>query len=137
VLAGNSVGSLAALMAAAGAPEAAAGVVLLNCAGGMNNKAVGGAEDWRLRLAMPLFNLIDFLLKKPAVGRFLFDKFRTRDSLRRVLLTVYPSNPAAVDEDLVELLYGPSCDLGALETFVSVVTGPPGPRPEGLVERLQ
>ena len=137
VLVGNSVGSLATLMAGAAAPERVAGVVLLNCAGGMNNKAVGSVEDWRIRLATPLLLLIDYLLQQPRVARFLFDKFRTRDNLRKVLLGVYPSNPEAVDADLVELLYEPSCDVGALETFVSCITGPPGPRPEGLVEQLR
>lgn len=41
VLVGNSVGSLACLMAAdAGGASSVAGLVLLNCAGGMNNKAI-------------------------------------------------------------------------------------------------
>jgi len=38
-----------------------------------------------------------------------------------------------VDDDLVELIYLPSEDKGALETFVSILTGPPGPRPDKLV----
>ena len=40
VLVGNSIGSLASLVAAAQAPGSVAGITLLNCAGGMNNKAV-------------------------------------------------------------------------------------------------
>ena len=32
-------------------------------------------------------------------------------------------NPEAVDDDLVELLYRPSCDEGAIGVFVSVLTG--------------
>lgn len=60
--------------AAAGSPDAVSGVCLLNCAGGMNNKSV--AEDWRVKLAMPLFLLIDWLLAQPKLARYLFDKFR-------------------------------------------------------------
>lgn len=42
-------------------------------------------------------------------------------------------NPEAVDDELVDLIYGPSCDEGALEAFVSILTGPPGPRPDRLL----
>lgn len=134
VLIGNSLGSLIALAAAAEAPEGAvAGVTLLNCAGGMNNKAV--ADDWRIKLAMPIFLLIDALLARPKVARYLFDRFRTPDTLRSVLLGVY-SDPTAVDEALIELIYGPSCEEGALEAFVSIITGPAGPRPQDLIQRI-
>lgn len=41
VLVGNSIGSLATLMVADAAPPGqVAGLALLNCAGGMNNKAI-------------------------------------------------------------------------------------------------
>lgn len=49
----------------------------------MNNKAI--ADDWRIKLAWPVFMLIDFLLQTPPVARFLFDKFRTRDNISSVL----------------------------------------------------
>lgn len=168
VLVGNSLGSLAAVMASAQAPASVAGLCLLNCAGGMNNKVrgvgwVGGwagragragraghagrqvvvetggtsqrpatsarsgavemgstsameagihsrpppaasphsmppstppapalrlqaiADDWRIRLAMPIFLFIDFLLNQPRVAQYLFDRFRTPDNIRQVL----------------------------------------------------
>ena len=108
--------------------------MLLNIAGGMNNKAI--ADDWRIQLAMPLFLLIDLLLKQRPIARYLFDSFRKPDTIRSVLQNVYPLDPAAVDDELVELIYRPSCDQGALDTFVSVITGPPGPRAEQLVPLL-
>ena len=135
VIIGNSVGSLASLMASAEAPELVRGVVLLNCAGGMNNKQA--IDDWRIKLVMPLFLLIDFLLKQPRIARRLFDNVREKETLRKILLGIYPSNPEAVDEDLVDMLHYPSCDVGALETFVSCITGPPGPRPETLIPKIK
>lgn len=42
-------------------------------------------------------------------------------------------NTEAVDEELVDLIYQPSCDEGALDAFVSIMTGPPGPRPDRLL----
>lgn len=49
----------------------------------MNNKAI--ADDWRIRLAMPLFLLIDLLLKTRPIAQLLFDRFRTPDNIRSVL----------------------------------------------------
>ncbi len=43
------------------------------------------SDDWRIKLAMPLFLLVDALLARPKVARYLFDRFRTRENLRTVL----------------------------------------------------
>ena len=51
-----------------------------------------------------------------------FDTFRKQETLRTVLKQVY-CNSAAVDDELVELIHGPSCDEGALAVFISVLTG--------------
>ena len=88
------------------------GTVLLNCAGGMNTKVgavhvalakllplltaaaacrcticllQGLTDDWRVRLAFPFFRLIDFLLSRQRIARYLFDNFRTKDNLKNVL----------------------------------------------------
>ena len=45
----------------------------------------GLTDDWRVRLAFPIFRLIDFLLSRQRVARFLFNNFRTKDNLRKVL----------------------------------------------------
>lgn len=34
------------------------------------------------------------------------------------------------------MVHGPSNDHGALDAFVSIITGPPGPRPEQLVPAI-
>ncbi|URD80667.1 alpha/beta hydrolase fold [Musa troglodytarum] len=98
VLVGNSVGSLAYLVR---------GLVLLNCAGGMNNKAV--VDDWRIKLLLPLLWLFDFLLSQRVIA----------SALLSVLNKVY-GNKDAVDEDLIEIIKGPADDKGALDAFVSL-----------------
>jgi hypothetical protein len=45
----------------------------------------GLTDDWRVRLAFPLFQLIDFLLARERIARYLFENFRTKDNIRKVL----------------------------------------------------
>ncbi|KAI3785392.1 hypothetical protein L1987_44510 [Smallanthus sonchifolius] len=135
VLIGNSVGSLACVIAAADAQNSlVGGLVLLNCAGGMNNKAI--VDDWRIKLLFPLLWFIDFLLKQKGIASFIFERVRQRESLRNVLLSVY-GNKDSVDEDLIQIIREPALDEGALDAFVSIVTGPPGPNPVQLMPKIK
>ncbi|KAF8719732.1 hypothetical protein HU200_024485 [Digitaria exilis] len=58
-----------------------------------------------------------------------------RDNLKDILLSVY-GNKDSVDDELVEIIRGPADTEGALDAFVSTVTGPPGPSPIALMPRL-
>ncbi|CAA3015114.1 pheophytinase, chloroplastic [Olea europaea subsp. europaea] len=132
ILMGNSVGSLACVIAAAESTRTLVrGLVLLNCAGGMNNKAI--VDDWRIKLLLPLLWFVDFLLKQKGIASYLFD--RVRQSLRNILSSVY-GNKDNVDEGLVDIIKKPAEDEGALDAFVSIVTGPPGPNPMQLIPKI-
>ncbi|XP_027365223.1 pheophytinase, chloroplastic isoform X2 [Abrus precatorius] len=134
VLIGNSVGSLACLIAASDSSQTLVkGIVLLNCAGGMNNKAI--VDDWRIKLLLPLLWLFDFLLKQKRIASAIFERVKQRENLRNVLNSVY-GNKESVDEELVEIIREPADDPGALDAFVSIVTGPPGPNPVQLMPKI-
>ncbi|CAJ1976382.1 unnamed protein product [Sphenostylis stenocarpa] len=134
VLIGNSVGSLACLIAASDSSQTLVrGIVLLNCAGGMNNKAI--VDDWRIKLLLPLLWLIDFLLKQKGIASALFERVKQRENLRNVLSSVY-GNKESADEELVEIIREPANAPGALDAFVSIVTGPPGPNPVVLMPKI-
>ncbi|CAK9190201.1 unnamed protein product [Sphagnum troendelagicum] len=134
VLIGNSIGSLACVIASAAAPSGLVrGTVLLNCSGGMNNKAI--SDDWRLQLASPLLWLIDFLLQRPYIATRLFNRVKSRDNLKTILQSIY-SNKDAVDDELVEVILRPADTAGALDAFVSIITGPPGPKPMKLIPSI-
>ncbi|GLJ18918.1 hypothetical protein SUGI_0338130 [Cryptomeria japonica] len=134
VLIGNSVGSLACLIASSEAPEnLVRGIVLLNCAGGMNNKAI--VDDWRIKLVSPLLWLIDLLLKQRRIASALFERVKTRENLKSILQAVY-SNKMSVDDELIEVIKKPADDPGAIDVFVSVLTGPPGPNPISLMPSI-
>lgn len=137
VLIGNSIGSLVCVIAASSGMLSSSlvkGLVLLNCAGGMNNKAI--VDDWRIRLLSPLFLLIDFLLKQRRIASSIFNRVTQRENLRDVLLSVY-GNKESVNDDLVEIIRKPAMDEGALEAFVSIVTGPAGPNPVQLMPGIE
>ncbi|GAV71596.1 Abhydrolase_6 domain-containing protein [Cephalotus follicularis] len=134
VLIGNSVGSLACVIAASDSSQSLVrGLVLLNCSGGMNNKAI--VDDWRIKLLLPLLWFIDFLLKQRGIASVIFERVKRRDTLKNILLSVY-GNKENVDDILVEIISEPTNDEGALDAFVSIVTGPPGPNPVQLMPKL-
>lgn len=86
----------------------------------MNNKSL--TDDWRIRLALPLFLLIDFLLKIKPIADYLFRTYASKANVERILQAVY-CNQTAVDEELVEIIHRPSTDPGAQEVFISIITG--------------
>lgn len=131
VFIGNSIGALLSLAIAAHHPEIVAGGVLLNCAGGLNHRP----EELRfpLRQIMTIFTNV---VSSPGLGPFLFDRIRQKHRIRNTLRQVY-GNKAAITDELVELLYQPSCDPGAQKVFASIVTAPPGPKPTELLPLVQ
>ncbi|KAK3250321.1 hypothetical protein CYMTET_40294 [Cymbomonas tetramitiformis] len=140
VLVGNSIGSLISLMVAAESPmqkglpsTGVRGIVLLNCAGGMNSKFIMESplenDDPKYKLFSPLFWLVDRILSTRFIAEPLFNNVKTEENIRQVLKNVYV-NTAAVDDELVDLFIAPSLDVGAFETFTNILTGEPGPRPE-------
>ncbi len=131
VFVGNSIGALLSLMVVTTYPEIATGGVLINCAGGLNHRP--DELNLPLRLVMGLFTK---LVSSDMIGPFLFDRIRQKPRIRNTLKQVYRDRDA-VTEELVDLLYNPSCDMGAQKVFASVLTAPPGPSPTELLPKVQ
>ncbi len=131
VLIGNSIGALLSLIVTAEHPEWAAGAVLLNCAGGLNHRP--HELNLPLRIIMGAFT---HLVSSDWVGPILFNQVRQKPRIRSTLTQVY-GNQAAITDELVELLYEPSCDPGAQKVFASILTAPPGPTPETLLPKVR
>jgi pimeloyl-ACP methyl ester carboxylesterase len=131
VFVGNSIGGLLALMLITNHPEIAKGGVLLNCAGGLNHRP--DELNLPLRLIMGAFTK---LVSSPLTGKFIFNNIRQKSRIRNTLAQVY-CDRQAITEELVEILYRPSCDEGAQQVFASVLTAPPGPTPDQLLAKLE
>jgi pimeloyl-ACP methyl ester carboxylesterase len=130
VFVGNSIGALLCLMMLADCPDMAAGGVLLNAAGGLNHRPE--ELNLPLRLMMGTFTK---LVSSDWLGPFLFNQVRQKSRLRKTLLQVYRDRHAVTDE-LIDLIYEPSCHPGAQKVFASILTAPPGPRPNELLPRI-
>ncbi len=130
VFVGNSIGGLLALMTLAETPEIAAGGILINCAGGLNHRP--SELNPVLGLVMGSFTK---LVASPRLGPFIFNRIRQKQRIRNTLYKVYRDRKAVTDE-LVDLLYNPSCDEGAQQVFASVLTAPPGPTPQELLPKV-
>lgn len=128
---GNSIGALLSLMLLADHPEISAGAVLLNAAGGLNHRP----EELNppLRLVMGAFTK---LVSSNLIGPFLFEQVRRKSRIRSSLQQVYRDHTAITDE-LVNIIYEPSCDPGAQKVFASILTAPPGPSPAELMPRVE
>ena len=131
VFIGNSIGALLSLMAIALHPETAAGAVLINCAGGLSHRP--HELNPPLRVAMSAFNR---LVRSRITGQVIFNRVRQKAQIRRTLLQVYRNREAVTDE-LVDLLYAPSCDPGAQHVFASILSADPGPTPAQLLPQVK
>jgi pimeloyl-ACP methyl ester carboxylesterase len=130
VFVGNSIGGLISLMLLTNHPEIASGGVLINCAGGLNHRP--DQLNFPLRLVMKTFTK---LIASPITGNFIFNNIRRKERIRRTLYQVY-CDRAAVTDELVEMLYTPSCDVGAQQVFASVLTASPGASSNELLKHL-
>ncbi|MDX2216958.1 MAG: alpha/beta fold hydrolase [Oculatellaceae cyanobacterium bins.114] len=131
IFVGNSIGALLSLMMLADYPELSAGGILLNAAGGLNHRP----EELNLPLRV-IMGTFTKLVGSDLLGPFIFNQVRQKHRIRRTLQQVYRDRTAITDE-LVEMLYEPSCDPGAQKVFASILTAPPGPSPAELLPRVQ
>mmetsp|Transcript_40077 Transcript_40077/g.78507 ORF Transcript_40077/g.78507 Transcript_40077/m.78507 type:complete len:388 (-) Transcript_40077:195-1358(-) len=141
VLFGNSIGSLVSCTAASDAERGSKcveGLVLMNCAAGMNNKfiltdsrtsAVGKA------IGGVVFGLLDFLLAQDNFAKWFFERTKTEDNVAQVLRNVYV-NTDAVDSDLVQSILRPAGDPNAQKVFVKLLTGDPGRTPDLFMDQI-
>ncbi|MFP4297247.1 MAG: alpha/beta fold hydrolase [Spirulinaceae cyanobacterium] len=130
VFVGNSIGGLLSLMAIAQFPDMAAGGILINCAGGLNHRP----EELALPLRLIMGGFTQFV-SSPLSGPLVFNLIRRKSRLRSTLKQVYRDRTAVTDE-LVDLIYQPSCDPNAQKVFASILTAPPGPKPEELLPQV-
>ena len=134
-LAGNSIGGLCCLTLADALPDdRVRGIVLFNCSGGMTGFRY---EDVPYYVRPILYILKNIVLNPAFGGKSFFANFKSRENVQAILTQqgVY-RDTTNVDEELLEILLGPSDDKGAEDVFLEVFGGPPGPTPESLLPKI-
>jgi len=131
VFVGNSIGGLLSLIMMTQYPEITLGGILINIAGGLNHRPE--ELQFPLNLMMGTFSK---LAATPVIGKLIFNQVRRKSQIRNTLQQIY-CDRAAISDELVELLYQPSCDSGAQKVFASVLNAPSGPKPSELLPQIQ
>jgi len=125
VLVGNSIGSLVSLAVAAAHPEMVCGLVMLN----LPDSSVLENPLWVRSLgrvvqpvAKPLLVGLKWLLTSPLIFNNLFRIIRHPRVIRLWVRQAY-ANPAAITDELVEILSQPAYARGAAKTLRAMVNG--------------
>jgi pimeloyl-ACP methyl ester carboxylesterase len=134
VLAGNSLGGYACLCVAADYSQSVAGVILLNSAGPFTNTNPLGAKQIS-PVQKAIAKLAQSILKQSWANFLLFQLVRRRSQIRKTLNKVYVDRTAITDR-LVEEIYRPSCDSGAVKVFASVFSTPQGKKVDELLQAM-
>ncbi len=129
IIVGNSIGSIVALQAAIYCPQLTQGVTLINCSLRLLHQSKRQQIPWLRRESAPL---LQKFLSVPAIGQFFFNQIRQPKTIRKILLQAY-AQPAAVSDELIDLLIAPSFDPGAWGVFLSFINYDIGPLAEDLL----
>jgi pimeloyl-ACP methyl ester carboxylesterase len=135
-IAGNSLGGYISLCFAVDCPEWTQGLMLLNCAGPFSENPAVQRPVWQQFMGNFTRNVFKVPGVIQAVSFVLFMRTRNRDRIREILLKVY-KDPTTVTDQLIEDIYRPAFDKGALDVFGAVFTQPPGRKLDELFQTLQ
>lgn len=129
IVVGNSLGGYACLCVAADYGEAVKGTILINSAGPFSQSLPEKAPSFWQKTTRSL-------LLSPWVSYGIFQFVRRRRAIRKTLEKVYLDR-SAVTEQLVEDIYRPSCDRGAVKVFASVFKSPKGETVDTLLTKCR
>ncbi len=127
VLGGNSLGGYASLCVAAQCSQSVVGLVLLNSAGPFTESTAPKSNFGN--------KIVRWVFLQPWASYLLFQYLRRKKTIRKTLEKVYWDRTAVTDR-LVEEIYRPSCDKGALQVFASVFQTPQGEKVDVLLQQL-
>lgn len=136
VVVGNSLGGYACLCVAAQRHESVVGLILINSAGPFSDSDPVANPPQKNSWRQMTGKLSRSVLLQPWASYVLFQYVRRKSRIRQTLEQVY-LDLSAVTDQLVEDIYRPSCDPGALQVFISVFKTPQGEKVDRLLQQLQ
>lgn len=132
LLVGNSIGCIVAMQAAVENPDLILGVALINC-------SLRLLHD-RKRSQIPFYRsfgaaFVQKLLAYKQIGNLFFKQIAKPKVVRKILLQAY-RNPAAVSDELIDIIMKPALESGAADVFLAFTRYSQGPLPEDLLPIL-
>lgn len=122
----NSVGGIAGLQAACDDPSLVSAVQIMNVS--LRMLHTSKQAPW----ARPLVAALQTALRTTPLGPLFFGQVATRQGVRSVLRQCY-ADPAAVTDELVELILQPGLQPGAVHVFLDFISYSGGPLAEDLL----
>lgn len=123
VLVCNSVGGIAGLQAALDDASLVRGVMVMNIS--LRMLHTSKQAEWQ----RPLVRALQDTLRTSALGPWFFSQIANRRGVRSVLQQCY-GDPAAVTDELVDLILSPGLQPGAVDVFLDFISYSWGPLPE-------
>lgn len=132
ILVGNSIGGIVAMQAAVDRPDRILGVMALNFSLRLLHERHLAQGPWLKRWST---QQLQNLLGQRWFGEWFFRQIAQPRTLQNVLRQAY-HQPAAVTEDLVEMILRPARDPGAAAVFLAFTRYSQGPLPEDLLPQI-
>ncbi|PRW20472.1 chloroplastic isoform X1 [Chlorella sorokiniana] len=125
----NSVGGIAGLQAAIDDPSLVRGVQIMNIS--LRMLHVSKQAPWQ----RPLVKTLQDTLRTSPLGAWFFGQIANTKGVRQVLQQCY-GDPAAVDDELVDIILTPGLQPGAVDVFLDFISYSSGPLPEQQLEEV-
>lgn len=131
-LVGNSIGCVVIMQTAVDFPDLVLGIAALNCSLRLLHERKRQTLPWVRNVGATVMQRV---LKNQAIGNFFFQQIAKPKVIRRILSQAY-INHDAITDDLIDLIYQPSQDVGAAAVFLAFTGYSGGPLAEDLLPIL-
>jgi pimeloyl-ACP methyl ester carboxylesterase len=120
------------MQAAVDNPDLVLGIAAINCSLRLLHLRKRVNLPWYRNLAA---TVLQKLLENKVIGNFFFKQIAKPQVIKKILLQAYSRSEAVTDE-LIDLIFQPSQDMGAPEVFLAFTAYSQGPLPEDLLPLL-
>ena len=131
-LVGNSIGCVVIMQTAVDYPQLVLGIASLNCSLRLLHERKRHTLPWFRNIGA---NLLQKVLNNQIIGKFFYGQIAKRKVIKNLLSQAY-QRKEAITEELVELIFQPSQDKGAVDVFLAFTGYSSGALPEDLLPQL-
>ncbi len=131
-LVGNSIGCIVTMQMAVDYPDLVLGIASLNCSLRLLHERKRQTLPWIRNVGA---GVMQNVLTNPTIGNFFYKQIAKPKVIRNILTQAYP-NQEAINDELIDLIYQPSQDEGAVEVFLAFTGYSQGPLAEDLLPQI-